>query len=238
MKSKASSSRENRDAVPTAPRIRRTYDGSRRQAEAVERRRRVVEAAEQLFLTVGYGATSINHIARVADVSPQMIYSSFGSKAGILAKLADVVVAGDDAALHDTEGPLLRDRHSDIDELASTDLRRRFRAIGHYAAIAHRRSAAVLQLIDSVAGTDDAVAELQGRLTAGLREDLAAAVRGMPWDQVRPGLERSTVADLLFVILGWRAYAALVLESGWTDEQYVAGIADMLTHLLLPDEAS
>ena len=46
---------------------------------------------DDLFLTVGYGATSINEIARAADVSPQMIYASFGSKAGILAKLADVV---------------------------------------------------------------------------------------------------------------------------------------------------
>ena len=232
------SSRGNRDDVPTTPPTRRTYDGSRRQADAVERRRRVVDAAEELFLTVGYGATSINEIARVADVSPQMIYSSFGSKAGILAKLADVVVAGDDAALQDTEGPLVRDRHSGIEELASADLRVRFRAIGRYAAIAHRRSAAVLQLIDSVSGTDDAVAELQAGLAAGLREDLAIAVRSMPWDQVRPGLRRSTVADLLFVILGWRGYAALVLESGWTDEQYVAGIADTLTHMLLPDETA
>jgi len=238
MERKASSSRGNRDDVPTTPPRRRAYDGSRRQADAVERRRRVVDAAEELFLTVGYGATSINEIARVADVSPQMIYSSFGSKAGILAKLADVVVAGDDAALHDTDGPLLRDRHSGIDELGSADLRRRFSAIGHYAAIAHRRSAAVLRLIDSVAGTDDAVFELQAGLSAGLREDIAIAVRGMPWDQVRPGLKRSTVADLLFVILGWRGYTALVLESGWTDEQYAARIADTLTHLLLPDEAS
>jgi AcrR family transcriptional regulator len=68
---------------------RRSYDASRRQADAVERRRRVVDAAHDLFLTEGYGATSINEIARAADVSPQMIYASFGSKAGILAKLAD-----------------------------------------------------------------------------------------------------------------------------------------------------
>ena len=32
---------------------RRTYDASRRQAEAVERRRRVIDAAHDLFLTDG-----------------------------------------------------------------------------------------------------------------------------------------------------------------------------------------
>src|SRR5215203_4955815 len=83
----------------SSPPARRSYDASRRQSEAVERRRRVIDAAHDLFLTTGYGATSITDIARTADVSPQMIYASFGSKAGILAKLADVVVAGDDAAL-------------------------------------------------------------------------------------------------------------------------------------------
>jgi AcrR family transcriptional regulator len=236
MEKKAASSRGNRDDATTPSPTRRTYDASRRQADAVERRRRVVDAAEELFLTVGYGATSINEIARLADVSPQMIYASFGSKAGVLAKLADIVVAGDDAALHDGDAPLVRDRHSDIDDLESTDLRLRFRAIGHYAAVGHGRSANVLRLIDSVAGTDDAVAELQSGLLTGLREDLTLAVSAMPWDQLRPGLEPTTVVDLLVMLLGWRGYVSLVLESGWTAEQYTAGIADTLIHLLLPDE--
>ena len=181
-------SRGNRGDVPATPPTRRSYDASRRQADAVERRRRVVDAAEDLFLTTGYGATSITEIARLAEVSPQMIYASFGSKAGILAKLADVVVAGDDAALHDDgDGPLVRDRHSDIDGLGSTDLRVQFRAIGHYAAISHGRAARVLHLIDSVAGTDDAVAELQAGLLAGLREDLTLAVAAMPATNYAPG---------------------------------------------------
>ena len=119
---KVSSRGNSDDRSSTAP-ARRTYDASRRQAEAVERQSRVIDAANDLFLTVGYGATSINEIARAADVSPQMIYASFGSKAGILAKLADVVVAGDDAALQGDDGPLVRDRLKGIEELRSKDLR-------------------------------------------------------------------------------------------------------------------
>jgi hypothetical protein len=93
----------------------------------------------------------------------------------------------------------------------------------------------VLRLIDSVGGTDDAVAELQKGLVDGLREDLRVTVAALPRDRIRPGLDRATVADLLFVLLGWRGYVALVLESGWTPEQYANGIAESLTHLLLPD---
>ncbi len=221
---------------PVAP-GRRTYDASRRQADAVERRRRVVDAAHDLFLSEGYGAASINEIARAADVSPQMIYASFGSKAGILAKLTDVVVAGDDAALHGDDGPLLRERITDRD-LGSRDLRVRFRAIGRHAAVTHGRAADVLRLIDSVAGSDPAVAELRAGLTAGHREDIGISVASMPWDQIRPGLDRATVVDLLYFVLGWHSYIALVLERGWTPEQYAERIAETMIHLLLPDDPS
>jgi len=231
-------SRGNSGDDPTDPSTgggRRTYDASRRQAEAVERRRRVIDAAKDLFLTEGYGATSINEIARAADVSPQMIYASFGSKAGILAKLTDVVVAGDDAALHGDDGPLLRERLTDQD-LVADDLRVRFRAVGRHAAVSHGRAGPVLQLIDSVAGSDAAVAELRAGLLAGHREDIGMFVAALPWDRIRRGLDRATVTDLMHFVLGWRSYVALVLETGWTPEQYAQQIADTMTHLLLPDE--
>ena len=88
METPGGTSRGNRGDDPATPPARRSYDASRRQADAVDRRRRVIDAAEELFLSVGYGTTSINEIARAADVSPQMIYASFGSKAGILRALS------------------------------------------------------------------------------------------------------------------------------------------------------
>jgi AcrR family transcriptional regulator len=235
METGSSPSRGNSEKS-SGSRPRRTYDASRRQADAVERRRRVVDAAHDLFLSEGYGATSINEIARAADVSSQMIYASFGSKAGILAKLADVKVAGDDIALERDDGPLARERHHDIEDLNSTDLRRRFRAIGHYAALAHGRAASVMRLIDSVAGSDAAVAELQAGLFAGQREDISLAVAGLPEEQLRPGLDRATIADLLVTLLGWRGYIELVLDLGWTQERYAGQIGETLIHLLLPDQ--
>ena len=61
-------------------------------------------------------------------------------------------------------------------------------------------------------------------------------VAGLPWDQIRPGLDRATATDLMYFVLGWRSYIALVLERGWTPEQYAERITDTMTHLLLPDE--
>ena len=170
----------------------RRYDASRRQADAVARRRRVVDAAHELFLEQGYGETSINEIARRADVSAQTVYAGFESKAGVLAKVVDVVVAGDYAAVEAAEDEdvlLVRDRHDAIEALAHPDLRIRFRAVAHYAAISHARSGPILQLVDSVAGSDPAIATIAAGLIAGVREDIGLAVREIPVEELRPGMD-------------------------------------------------
>src|SRR5688572_3163955 len=81
--------------IPVATAPARRYDASRRQADAAERRARIVEVARHLFLTQGYGATSIAAIAEAADVSTPTVYAQFESKAGILARMVGVAVAGD-----------------------------------------------------------------------------------------------------------------------------------------------
>ena len=75
---------------------KRQYDASQRQDDARARRRRVVEAAHDLFLDRGYGSVTIQEIARQAGVSTQMIYAAFGSKAGILSQAVDQAIVGDD----------------------------------------------------------------------------------------------------------------------------------------------
>ena len=195
----------------------------------------MIDAAHDLFLGEGYGATSINEIARAADVSPQMIYASFGSKAGILAKLTDVVVAGDDAALHGDDGPLLRERLTDRD-LFADDLRVRFGAVGRHAAVSHGRAGPVLQLIDSVAGF-----RRRGRRAAGRAARRAPGghrhVRGRPSVGPDPARPRPGDGDRSDVL---RARLAQLHRprprAGWTPEQYAERITDTMTHLLLPDE--
>jgi AcrR family transcriptional regulator len=83
--------------VSTTPRKvpRRTYDNSRRQAAAEARQRRIVEAATTLFVEQGFAATSIDQIAAAADVSPQTVYATYGSKAAVLSQAIDVAVVGD-----------------------------------------------------------------------------------------------------------------------------------------------
>ncbi|MFQ3595802.1 MAG: TetR/AcrR family transcriptional regulator [Sphingomonadaceae bacterium] len=58
-----------------------------RRYDPAETRTRVIEAAYQLFSTLGYKDTGTADIARVADVSEGSIFYHFGSKRALLAEL-------------------------------------------------------------------------------------------------------------------------------------------------------
>ncbi|HWI34402.1 MAG TPA: helix-turn-helix domain-containing protein, partial [Lapillicoccus sp.] len=59
-------------------------------------RRRVIEAAHDLFLKQGFRATTIREVAERAGVSAETVYKGFGGKAGVLKAAYDVAMAGDD----------------------------------------------------------------------------------------------------------------------------------------------
>src|SRR5688572_17035635 len=69
---------------------KRTYDSSRRQAQANETRRHILEAARKLFMERGYTGATAEAIAAEAGVSAQTIYAVFKNKKRILVSLMNV----------------------------------------------------------------------------------------------------------------------------------------------------
>ena len=63
---------------------RRAYDSSRRQEQARQTRRDILRAAHDLFVTHGYGRTTIADVARAAGVSAETIYATYKNKATLL----------------------------------------------------------------------------------------------------------------------------------------------------------
>ena len=60
-----------------------------RQVQAAETRIRIARAARRLFAAQGYGATSIDAIAKEAGVATRTVYSAFGTKREILSLICD-----------------------------------------------------------------------------------------------------------------------------------------------------
>jgi AcrR family transcriptional regulator len=70
--------------IPDSPEMRRKP----RQARSIERVNRILDVAEELFVTVGYAATTTNAIAALAKVSIGSLYQFFPDKAAIVQALA------------------------------------------------------------------------------------------------------------------------------------------------------
>src|SRR5713226_3555359 len=75
---------------------RRRYDSTLRQEQARQTRARILDAAQKLFAERGYANTSMEAIAKAAGVATDTVYASFQSKPGLLHKLLDVRVGGDE----------------------------------------------------------------------------------------------------------------------------------------------
>jgi AcrR family transcriptional regulator len=74
----------------------RPYDTTNRQRQAAETRRRIFEAAEELFTRDGYVTTTIAAIAEHAGVAVQTVYASAKSKRDILNGILDLAISGED----------------------------------------------------------------------------------------------------------------------------------------------
>jgi AcrR family transcriptional regulator len=68
---------------------------SLRQAQTALTEQRIVAAATELFLADGYLATTLEAVARQAEVSARTVYVRFGSKAALFKRVVDVAIVGD-----------------------------------------------------------------------------------------------------------------------------------------------
>lgn len=205
----------------------RSYDASRRQADAIARQSRTALAAAGLFLDRGYGATSIAAIAEAADVSPQFVYAAFESKAGVLAKAVDFAVAGD------TEDRPVSDRPEARAAMTDHDVDERVRRMVRLLVGAHKRAAPLIQLVEAASATDDALAELADKLRDQILKDLRGFAKGLPKGTLRAGLTPRRAGDILYALGAPRTWTVLVEGSRWSPAEYEAWLIDAVHRLVL-----
>lgn len=202
----------------------------RRQQKALETRRRVLDAAETLFITDGYTTTTITTIAETADVAVQTVYAVFGTKRAILTELLQRRTVGDD------EAAPLRDR----DEWRAMERERDpRRQIALLAAIATRiggRMAALYEVMAGAAGSDPEIAELFDRQQQSRYKDQRRVARSLARaGALRTGLSEVHATDIMWTLANPRTYGTLVTERRWNVHEYEHWLAQQLTWALLGD---
>jgi AcrR family transcriptional regulator len=213
----------------STPNSKRRYDGRGRQEGAKARRRQVIDAAHRLFLDQGYGATSIEQIAAAAEVSTQTVYAAFVSKAGILARVIDVAIGGDD------EEVKVRDRPEFRALAEATTPQELVGAVVRFARATHERSGPILHLLESVAGTEPALAELAADIRRQSADEARHVLTLTPDEWLRPDISADDRSAISYVLGSYWTWWSLVEDLGWTGERYEQFLNDTLMRIFVED---
>lgn len=188
----------------------------KRAERAKQTRRRIIEAARDLFVKHGYGATTLQEVAAQAGVAVQTIYFVFGNKRALLKELVDVTIAGDDE-------PVAMDRDWFRNALAAETADAQLRAHVAGTREIQDRIAPITQMVATATAADPEVAALW-RWPLGenpryvVHAAAAKALVGKPG--AREGVSAEQAADLLFAMLSPEMYLLLVRDRGWTPERW------------------
>lgn len=199
------------DSVKTP---RSTY----RQEQAGATRLRIAEAAQLLFARDGYGATSMEGIAREAGVGTRTVYVAFGVKREILSVICERWL----------ERAGARERARAVIETA--DPVGRVRGAAGWLVALYSADFDVARVLDAATDEDEETRTLLAAKLRGRNRVMNELIAS-----VEPLLD-VPLADAQAIFRAYAAtgvYAALVVDAGWSPERFERWLADTLVaHLL------
>jgi AcrR family transcriptional regulator len=206
----------------------RRYDASRRREQARQTQRAVLAAAHDQFVTEGYGRTTIAAVARAAGVSAETVYGAFGSKAGLLHRVWDVTIGGDD------EDVAFHERPEVLAVRAEPDLARRFEHHAELFTATARRIAPFVLAVQGAAGSEPAAAHLLAEMSRQRRAGMAV----MAHDAAATGqlaVSEEECGDVVWATTDTALWHRLVIEAGWPDERFATWLGHLwVTTLVRP----
>lgn len=208
---------------------KRKYHSNRRQDQARETKRRILDAALTLFTRYGYTGATIEAIAQEADVSPLTIFASFGNKVTLLTELVATSVGGDDQPI-----PLLQ-RPGPQAVIQETDPVRKIERFAQDITDILDRVHPLFDVMRMAAKTEPDIADLlHNRLDARFR-NLSVFVSSLSaHTTLRDELNDQSATETVWAIAGPDMYRLLTTDRGWSKEQYAQWLSDALVRLLLP----
>ena len=210
---------------------RRGYESPVRDEQARATRRAIVAAAAELFISQGYAATTMEAIAKAANVSRKTVFAAGGSKLGLLKDAFDWSLVGDDEPI-----PMV-DRAPVQGILATSDPAAAVRLWAAMITDTATRAAPIGAALAAAGHVDDDAAALVRQSDRHRLEGARAFVAHLvSIGGLRPGLAPAEAADLCWLAMDPGPYVRLVLERGWSVERFQAWLTAAVTwELLGPD---
>ena len=206
--------------------VKRSYSSTRRQAQARETRRSILDAALELFVGSGYAATSISAIAERAAVAVQTVYAVFGTKRELLRQLIESTITGDDDPLPVLERPEAQPVATELDAA------RRARLDAAFSRAITERVAPIVRVAEEAAASDPELAAMMDAVKAARRHEMVASARMLAGpDGLRVDLDEA--AATLYVLYSPHVAYMLMGDYGWSPERYENWLARMLLQTVI-----
>lgn len=198
-------------------------------------REKITQAARELFVAQGYGATSLQEVADRASVAVQTVYFVFRNKRTLFKEVVDTSIAGD------TEPVATLDRAWFRDACAAPTAQEQLRAHVRGTGEVLHRVASIVPVIAAASATDPEIAaqwpdEDDPRHT--VQRAAAEALASKPG--IRHDMSVDTAADLLYGILSPELYLVFVRDRGWSPNRWrewaYATLREQLCESASPEE--
>lgn len=194
---------------------RRHYHAPQRLAGARETRKRIIEAAGELFLTHGYAATAIRAVARAARVAEKTVYLQFETKSALLKAVVETAIVGDDEPIP------AAGREWFLDVVAETQLDDKLKRLIAATSALHERTGAIFMMARGAAAVDSEAASLWSLGKEGHRADMTILADSFQQaGLLPPGLSTGRFRDLLYVMLGPETWQLARFELGQNEPVY------------------
>lgn len=202
--------------------VRRPYERSVRRGDAPAA---ILAAARDLFVSKGYGATSIDDIAHRARVARPTVFTAVGTKPRILKLVVDHAMAGDNADVPVAQKDWWKQAVDEPDPRRAVALHAR-----NMTAILTRVGQLIFE-VEAAAASDPVVDDLWQDLQRQRHRAMVAFARSLA---LKSELRVSTpsAADTMWALTP-DTYRRLVREGGWTPGRYERWLTDTLQTLLL-----
>ena len=209
---------------------KREYDSTRRQAQAQQTRRHILEAARKLFMERGYAGATAEAIAAEAGVSAQTIYAIFKNKKRILVSLMNV---------SPTTGV---EDHTPIVERANVqavseehDQRRQLQLFASVVSNNLDQVGVISEIMTDAARIEPDLDRILQKLNKQRLEHMTFAVQQIAANgSFREKIDEDDARDTVWALTSPEVFLLLTRDRSWSKEKYAQWLADTLIKALLP----
>jgi AcrR family transcriptional regulator len=209
---------------------KREYDSSRRQAQANETRRHILDAARKLFIERGYAGATAEAIAADAGVAAQTIYANFKNKKKMLISLMNVspVTGAEDHT------PMLERANVQ----AVNQETNRSRQLQMFAEIVSNnldQVGEVSEILVDAAKTEPDLDRVVQKLNRQRLEHMTSAVQAFAANgPFRDNMDEADARDIVWTLTSPEVFLLLRRNRGWSKEKYAQWLGNTLIRELLP----